>query len=293
MRDLTNELNWDVVEKPLFVGGESFIPGATVISDPLANFKAINRNDNDSTIHVHKKSYQPFTNTSLIELADRLALASRGSVVGYNEFKEGRKVLAFVKSGNNTASINGNSIEDYIVIGNSHDGSSGVFIGTTTTLIRCENQFSQIQKDHVIRHTLNMDLKIEEAVGMYQAYYEAREIMYGKFREMSKVKIDDKIIESLTDRLFDIDRKAMGDEDLSTRKKNNLEVFNSAVDREMTDLGKNMWGFFNGVTYYTTHKRGTNSPSFDRNNSFGNVVGSNANFNKKAIGIISNEMAVI
>ena len=75
--------------------------------------------------------------------------------------------------------------------------------------------------------------------------------------------------------------------EISTRKSNQINDFNYAIEREMTELGSNLWGYFNAVTYYTTHLRGKESQNYYKNNSYGNVLGSNANFNKKAIVLIN------
>lgn len=288
MRDLSKELNWDVKKSNLALAAEDIMPGVMVIGNPLADFKAIQRTDNEDVLSVQKNSYKVFNNSQLIDTAQKIADASHGEIVGFNEFKGGKKVLAIVQSGNNQSQIGGNTIEDYIVIGNSHDGSSGVFIGTSTTLIRCENQFSQIQKEFSIRHTQSMNLKVDEAVEMYRTYYAARDIMYQEFDAMRHIKLSNLDITAMTDKLFDVVPNEEGE--LSTRKKNTLEQFDNSIIREMNDLGQNMWGYFNAVTHYSTHVRGSEA-SRNNNNSFGNVIGSNANFNKKALGIIRNQVA--
>ena len=221
-----------------------------------------------------------------------MATASGGQVKGFETFQGGRKVLAFIKTGQDSGSINGNEIKDYIVIGNSHDGSSSIFIGTSTTLLRCTNQFADVQRDFNIRHSGEIALKFEEAVDHYKKYYAQKELLYKRFTDMSHVKIDKDLVASLTDRLFDVDREAInkGEIEMSTRKQNQLDSFQGSLDREMTDLGSNLWGFFNAVTHYSTHVRGAESEKYSTNNSFGNVVGSNANFNKKANGIITKEL---
>ena len=291
MTKLAQTFGWEVQEREIVLGGikdqELTIDDFSMAEVP--SFKAIINDQTGEVLSIPKQSYTPLLNSQLEEAAHMMAKASNGTVEGFETFKGGRKVLAFIKAENNTGTINGNEINDYIVIGNSHDGSSSIFIGTSTTLLRCANQFSQIQRDFSIRHSGHIAMKFEDALNHYKTYYAQRDMLYSRFEEMSKVKIDKTLIESLTDRLFDVDRKLLvkSEKDISVRKHNLIEGFkNLSLERELSDLGSNLWGYFNAVTHYTTHVKGGN------NNSFGNVVGTNANFNARANKIITKELAM-
>jgi hypothetical protein len=293
MKKLATQFGWEVQERELSLGKQigSENPFDELTMADVPNFKAIVNGTTGEVLSVPKPGYTPLHNAQLESAAQMMATASGGSVEGFETFKGGKKVLAFVKAGKNTGSINGNAIKDYIVIGNSHDGSSSIFIGTSTTLLRCENQFSMIQRDFNIRHSGEIALKFEEAVDHYKKYYAQKELLYKRFTDMSNVKVNNDLILSLTDRLFDVDRNAINAEELelSTQKKNQLLSFNESIEKEMTDLGSNLWGFFNAVTHYSTHSRSL-SDAAQKNNSFGNVVGSNAAFNTKAQRIITSEL---
>jgi len=297
MSKLAQSFGWEVSQRTLSLGGnfgEEVTDLPNHYGDESEEFKAIVNNSTGEWLSVHKKGYTPLHNSQLEEAAKMMADASQGTVEGFETFQGGRKVLAFVKAGDNSNKINGNAIEDYIVIGNAHDGTSRIFIGTSTVLLRCANQFSETQRDFRIGHTGEIAVKFEEALNHYRQYYIQKDIMYDRFVRMSKVKIDTGIIESLTDRLFDVDREAVTKEEveLSTQKINSIESFKDSLEGEMSDLGSNLWGYFNAVTHYTTHKRGVGGKNYENKNSFGNVVGSNANFNKKADGIIMSHLDV-
>ena len=40
---------------------------------------------------------------------------------------------------------------------------------------------------------------------------------------------------------------------ISTRKKNQISGFETALQKETTSKGGTLWGLFNAVTYYTNH----------------------------------------
>ena len=295
MTKLAQEFGWEGTQNDLIVGNQFGLVGPNQAPAIITDRKAIVNSSTGYVLNTPKLGYTPLQNSQLEDAARMMAEASGGTVEGFETFQGGKKVLAYVKAENHTGEINGNKIEDYIVIGNSHDGSSSIFIGTSTTLLRCSNQFAKIQRDFSIRHSGQIALKFEEALGHYQKYYAQRDIMHKKFVDMSKVKIDKTLIASLTDRLFDVDRVAISrdEKEISTRTQNQLDSFNVSLETEMTDLGSNLWGYFNAVTHYSTHSRGASGKNYEANNSFGNVVGSNANFNEKASGIITRELAIL
>lgn len=278
MKDLKQTFGWEAEENPIInyeCNGQ--IPG----------FKEIRRNDNDKTLHVAKESYSILKNSQIEEFANDLAQVSNGKVLGFESFKGGKKVLAFVQPGNFEDELNGDSITNKIVIGNAHDGTCSGFIGTSTVIHRCQNMFSSVFKDHVIKHIGDVDEKMKQAFQAYEIYYKEKQRMYEQFQKMKEIEISPDLIQSLTDRLFDVDREAQKEDQLSTRKLNNIKEFNRSLKKELNEVGENMWGFFNGVTHYTTHIRGVSKDNYAHKNSHGHVFGSNADFNRKAIKILN------
>jgi len=207
IKNLTSTINWNVEQKQIFLQS----------GDQVHGFKALIRTDNKQTIHVHKNSYQPFSNEKLVETTHKIAELCQGTVEGFNEFKDGKKVLGFVKPSENLKKIGINPIKDYIIIGNSHDGTSGIFLGTSTELIRCSNQFSRIVRDDIIRHTKNYDVKMEDLVSAYNIYQESRNKMYENFEKLSTIKIDSDLISAVTNRLFNVEKM----EEISVQKLKN------------------------------------------------------------------------
>ena len=287
MDTLQQKLDWEIQQRNISLRSLLGSYDIEMVNQKLVpDYKAIVHNKTKEVLSIQKRTYKPLSNKNFMDSAEVLAKAANGSVVGYESFKQGRSVLAFIKSDNPFSKINGDTINDYIVFGNSHDGSSSVFMGTSTKIITCENQFSELSKEFSFKHIGEIFFKMNDAIDRYKAYYNQKQLMYADFENMQKVRIDNSLITKMTNRLFDMHK----DKESSTKKTNLLEDFNQSMEIEMTRLGKNFWGYFNAVTYYSTHFRGINSKNYATNNSFGNVLGSNATFNKKAKTIIMNAM---
>jgi len=273
LRELDNQLTWDVEKKSLSLLNDS---------TPISDYTAIVRNDNNHILSIMKDSYLPMTNREFSTAVEKIQEISGFNLTGYNEFKQGRKVLAFLENNIEDFYIGGHKIKDYLLLGNSFDGSTSFFQGTSTILIRCQNQFSKIQVHSKIRHTKQFNAKLDEYYSYLQFYFNQRKELYGFFNQIGNVRVTEKLQEDLINFVLNIDPKT---EELSTRKKNQIENLRLNILSETKDLGDNMWGAFNGITKYTTHDI---SP---KEEVFGNVFGIQADINNRAIEFMEKQLA--
>lgn len=142
--------SWEVIEKPIFSNDQQ-----------LVGHKALFRSDNDLLLNVCKDSYTPTTNERFMEVVQKMNEITGYPVKCFDEFDGGKKVLAFLQC-TDTIEVCGHKFEDYMLIGNSHDSSSGFFIGNSNMMIRCKNRFSKVFKQLKVHHTKHHDTKIEQ-----------------------------------------------------------------------------------------------------------------------------------
>lgn len=107
--------SWDVVEKPIYSNNQV-----------LSGYKAIFRSDTNHLLNVCKDSYTPTTNERFMEVVQKMNDITGFPVKCFDEFDGGKKVLAFLQC-TEPIQVGGHSFEDYLMIGNSHDSSTGRF----------------------------------------------------------------------------------------------------------------------------------------------------------------------
>jgi hypothetical protein len=263
-----SELNWEVVTSPVVVNGVE-----------ATKYKALTRSDNGHIINIAKNSYTPTFNSRLIEVVEKLHDSTGMEIEGYSVMHNGAKILGYLKA-EQGKELCGWTMDNYMVVGNSHDGSSGFFLGGVNNMIRCANQWSKVVPHTRIHHTKNHDLKIDEIMRYFDMYKLEQEAMYRKLTNYRNVKIDEKIKLALVDRLLKIESGKEESVELSTRKKADFENLMASIDRETKVLGQNAFGLFQGVTHYTTHVMNV------RESVFGNVIGSKAIMNDKAMAFV-------
>ena len=260
------DLSWDINEQGIYT------PINGVMSQVVGK-KALVRNDNNEVLSVRNESYHAMTNEAFLKTADKLKEMSGFELAGFTEYKGGRKVIGYLK---NTAEgeikIGEHVIEDYLILGNSHDGSTSFFTGTVTELLRCSNEFGRINTTNRVRHSKSFEENLQEVMTYIKGHFRSRELMYTAFNRFGNKIVSAELFDKALDFVLDVDLT----QEISSRKQNQKDILASAIRGESNDLGDNLWGLFNGVTKYTTHDIKS------KNKVFGNVLGNVNSINQRA-----------
>lgn len=259
--ELSPTLDWEVTEAPVYDQDGKEIEG----------WKSLKRSDDDHYLNICKGSYTPTLNQVMVESAEQLAEKTGFEVAGYDTYQQGRKVLAFLQNPEQN-DVAGEKLTDYLLIGNSHDYSSGFWIGNTSVMLRCTNQFTQRNQQFSVSHTANSQERIDKLLNGFEKYLQQNQVMYSDFERFLNAPIDLAIIEESIAEIANIELA----ETVSTRKKNMYDQILASIHRECFDLGKNVWGLFNGFTHYTTHIKRA------KEKTFGNAIGGMADLNSRA-----------
>ena len=180
---LSPALEWEIEEQPIYDHH----------GNALAGWKSIRRSDDQTVLNICKGSYTPTPNQMLIESAQQLAENTGFEVAGYDTFQNGRKVLAFLLNPEENE-IAGYKLKDYLLIGNSHDYSSGFWIGNTSVMIRCANQFTKRNYHFTVSHTANSQERIDKLLYSFDTYLRQNKVLYSDFEQFVHAPIEPDII---------------------------------------------------------------------------------------------------
>jgi phage/plasmid-like protein (TIGR03299 family) len=239
------------------------------------------RSDTGDHIGTHTKSYSICQNH---ELASMLVYASSGihdldidSTKG-GMFQHGKKVYFQIPLP--STEIGNAKVDRYLTAINSHDGTTAVCFGSTQIVVRCQNTFFSASRSggmHKIHHGAQMKNKLA-AITMQMKHTIDEDLNNVEiFRKMEQTKLTDAAVKKLTQHIFKVDDLGTVD---STRRKNMIEKFNTALGIELADCGINYWGLFNAATRYSNHMV---KQFYSEDNKFANVViGTGAKINNVA-----------
>jgi len=264
---LKKELNWDVKSQPLLT-----------LTGMSTNLKMNFRTDTNKPLAVVTKKYKAFTNTQMVKLCKGIERIGKFQTEGYEEFRGGKLVMAFIRNNQPGLQLSGLDLKEYLVIGNSFDGSRQMSIGTSHVLCRCENQFSSIIPMRKIKHLGGSEFT-KSTIELIKTTYEyERKRLYHQLESFKNKQVSEKLVDDMIVYLLNTDKAVMDDKEkselLHSFKAKDLKM---SIEQETKDLGMNAFGLFNGVTWYTSHE--LKSPI----SNFGNIHGVAGELNLKAL----------
>ena len=272
MKNLEKTFNWEVIESPVVINGRE-----------QSNKKALMRSDTGDILSIKSNRYRVFSNQQFGQLIDRLVKLSGFEFMGYEEFQNGKRVLGFLKNTRPNLKICGQAVKDYLVIGNSHDGSSKIFIGTSNFIFRCENQFTEKIRTYELTHIHELDFSDQDLTRLLDVYEHSRRNYYRSMEQLSLVPMTNDMVKELVNKLLQNEQPTVAKRELDNKSlmKNQMtnkeRLFRESIVKETAALGNNLWGLFNGVTHYATHHI--------KSNSFLNSNGASLEFNQKGLDI--------
>jgi hypothetical protein len=218
--------------------------------------QAIVREDTNKVLSVMGTQYQPYQNSELIELLERVSNQTGMEIKRSGSFGNGEKTYIQLKS--NDLKLGADRVEGYLTGINSFDGSTSLAFGPTNITISCTNSFFGAFKamESKVRHTKNMGIKIDEICRGLENLVEVEQEMFGSIVKLSETRFDDEIKERVVRDLFNIGKEFNLKQDydkLASVTKNKLSRFYIDLNGELKQKGDNLWGLFSGVTKYTTH----------------------------------------
>ncbi len=238
-------LNWTVEREPLL----------TADGRPTETF-GLFRSDNRKWLSSVGPQYQVMQNHTLAETVIKAAATINLDVDRGGSFDEGRKV--YLQAALPDKYIGNSWVKRNITALNSHDGSSAIAFGTTSTVVICQNTFYKALRSGELqrfRHTASAQDRLNVALVRVQAALKEESAVMTNFDRMAAIDLRDEMAEGLITRILKRGMKVDTDnaDDLSARKRNQVIALDGAITRELKDEGRTLWGLFNGVTRYTNH----------------------------------------
>ena len=215
------------------------------------------RTDTMEVLGIVGSRYEPIQNKDAFTTFD--ALVGEGEAIYHTAGALGKgECIWLLAKLPDYIRVNGNDlVEKYLLLVNSHDGTSTVRVKLTPIRVICENTLSLAlsgaeQEVHV-RHTLNAKEKLKEAheiLGLTNKLYMQLDAI---FNRMNETKVEH---ETLTEYVKTVFLENPESKDRSWVKKVHDTVFELVESGEGVELSKGtLWGAYNAVTEYVDHYR--------------------------------------
>lgn len=233
------------------------------------NYYAIVNDSTDEVISTCKERYKVMQNTEVMEIIKNIFPNSE--LVNCGHFDNGGKTFHFLKSIDDASTyasshvISGETIEFYYYILNSHDGSSGLRFGIASKVLSCSNIFSTLPGESIfcLKHTTNLEENASIKGELIQSLNNEIVSQKQTFNDWSVCRMSTSDVDSIQSEV--IIKKAMGidhripTDKLSAKQKVRLDAIKESCRTEMYNKGRNLFGYYNGFTYYCTNILGERS----------------------------------
>ena len=238
-------LDWEVIQKEVYTQDGIFIP----------SYKANTRSTDDAVLGIVSDRYKVVQNADAFRFTDDLL----GEGVTYETagaLQGGRKAWMLAKMPQRYF-IAGDEIEPYLVVMNSHDGSSGIKVAMTPIRVCCQNTLNlaldSAKRTWTTKHTENVMLRVheaEETLGLAEKYMS--ELGRG-IDALSKIRLTDKKVMELMNDFFPTTTDLP-----EVQRKNNQRLLDNMKARyweapDLAAVGKNAYRFVNAVSDFATH----------------------------------------
>lgn len=255
-------LDWRVKAEPVYVQRASG-HYRLVLANESQNYRAMTRESDGRVLAIVGKQYTALQNRDAFKFFDPFIES------GYFEFETagslagGKRIWVLAalteKGGGMAEVVPGDPIRRYILLSNSHDGSSPV-IGTATNVrVVCANTeaaaMSEGKRAGTIRHTRNVKSKLDnlqdQLANLNAVFQESLDV----YRHLTTVQINPDVMELYVKALFG----KQPDDELPKGGSKIVELFETGQGNDLKGVRGTMWAGYNAVTEYVDHHRGLGS----------------------------------
>ena len=242
-----------------------------IIYSPYKERFATYRTDNDEVLGLVGSRYQIIQNKEAFSFFD--AIIDKGEAIFETAGALGKGERIFVSAKlPNDFTVKGEECNKYILLTNSHDGSSSIIAGLTTIRVVCNNTLQaslrSLENKVSIQHTSSAKDNLAEAYRVMNIASKYMTEIEDVFNNMAKTPINDTelkkyiqdvmkadyIIKHQDDLLLQEEEKK---EEFSTRFKNQVDsIYEFALSHptQTTEAARGtLWGAYNSISGYYNH----------------------------------------
>lgn len=255
-------LNWQIVQRPVFLEGNVQIPGY------VANI----RTKDNQPLGIVSDVYQPVQNHEAFSFIDSVIGSGEAkfNTAGCLYNKYGRPTRIWVSAKLQSTNLLGDQIDNYLVLSHSHDGLNSVKVFVTPVRVVCHNTLTMaingVNRSWSTQHKGDIATKLQEAQRTLELYNDYQAALPAIAETMNQINLYDDELTRIMDMLFPLPTE-------QGRMFNNMNELRSDVLKcynQKDDIQRfkgTAWGFYQAVTDTMEHKsvlRNTETSEFNR-----------------------------
>lgn len=258
----------------------------TVDGQPVPMRLAVRRSDDKRILGSVGPRYTPLQNRTAFDFFQPFLDAGEASLHTAGSLHEGEKIWVLSKiNRDNTEIVKGDEVAKFMLLSNSHDGTTAIRVGFTPIRVVCANTMAQAHgsgdsKLIRIRHTRNSQTNLERIRDTMDAINASFETHAEQFKFLASRDFNQKDVAKYVRILLDVDKKP--ESEIKTRTRNTIDEIMGLIEgprQSMEGVRGTWWAAYNGYNEYLNYKQGRNAD----NRMASLWLGTNANENANAL----------
>lgn len=254
----------------------------------MTDYKAVVRQDTHTALGIVGQNYKPLQNTEAFEWFEPFVENGLCSLETAGSLFNGKRVWILAKTKSSAEVVDGDAVESYILLSNSHDGTNAVKVGFTPIRVVCNNTLSYAETNKLsqlirVRHTQSVveNLKlVREVMDTVNNQFIATVEQY---KELASHDISVEDLRKYVKQVFSVQKLENLILDYEAREKAEIEAERKRLLTRIEEIfelepARKTWNMYNAVNSYLCHERGYSDES--RLNSI--WFGSNKQLDRKA-----------
>lgn len=243
-------LDWEVVKEPLY-----FDERKILVKDRYVT----RRSDRLTTagggyLGCVGRDYRPLLNREAFAFLNPLRIADKAVFHTVGAIDEGRRVWLLAKLPGEIRVVGDDITEKFLLLSNSHDGTSAVRVMFTGVRVVCQNTLNLALRDAgglSIRHHADVHERVKEAYKLLGIVNEAYEAAAVSMRAMAKVHLTSNRLKGYFETLMPL---PIEDEEqrlrVQQRHRRWEELFETGIGNSTPGVRGTVWAAYNGVTQW-------------------------------------------
>lgn len=253
-------MDWEVVKQPMYLetADEEF--------SEIEGFSAAVRSDTGDILSLVTDSYQIVQNSECFGFFDSIISRDEAIYETAGVLGKGERIFLTAKLPSDII-VKGDVdvVNNYILLTNSHDGSSALQAGFTSIRVVCNNTLtaalnSGMQNSIKLRHTSNIKQMLAEASEIMGISSKYTAELNESFNAMAKVKITDTQLRAYIEQIMNPRKEQLTKAEKEEFSKqfvtqvDGIMEFALAHETQTTKATKNtVWGAYNAISGYYGH----------------------------------------
>ena len=249
-------LDWKVLEEPIY----------RIEKDGLVRIpthKSLVRDRDRKLLGVVSNAYHPLQNSEAFKWFDMLLHEGEVTLEAAGSLKRGKRIWILAKIHMNPVEIQtGDAIQPYLLLHNSHDGSTAIWIQFTPIRVVCWNTLSwatasryedeKNRKAFRIRHNSNIEEKLTFAQQALDLARQTFNTAIDEYKAMAFKPITSELFELYIGNIFDSENPT---------ENKAFPLIKENFEAGRGNQGKTLWDAYNGLTEWLDHQRGKSEVS--------------------------------